>query len=57
MRQFFQECLAVLFSLAMLATLALVCGFTPSGILDGQWPSTDDHPTNWYATALHPWAR
>jgi len=37
--------------------LAWVSGFTPDGILFGQWAPIDDHPTNWDDSALHPYAR
>jgi hypothetical protein len=43
--------------LALLAGLSWTVGFTPEGLSFGHWPASDDHPTNWYDTALHPDAR
>jgi hypothetical protein len=45
---------AVLLMNAILLVLALLCGVTPDSLLYGQWPDTDDHPTNWADTVLHP---
>ena len=57
MKDFFQNCLAVLFMLVLLAGIAWMAGITPDGVLYGHWPDTDDHPTNWYDSDLHPDAR
>ena len=57
MRDFGRMSLAVLVLSAVLAALAWSCGITPAGVSDGQWTRNDDHPTNWYDTALHPGAR
>jgi membrane protein DedA with SNARE-associated domain len=46
--------LAVFFLSAVLAMLAWAGGITPAGILYAQWLGNDDHPTNWYDSALHP---
>jgi membrane protein DedA with SNARE-associated domain len=46
--------LAVFFLSAVLAMLAWASGITPAGILYAQWLGNDDHPTNWYDSALHP---
>ncbi len=54
MREFGRMSLAVLFLSAVLVTLAWACGVTPSGMVYGQWLRNDDHPTNWYDSALHP---
>lgn len=57
MRDLGKMSLAVLLLSAVLATLAWACGITPAGIAYGQWTRNDDHPTNWYDSALHPGAR
>ena len=49
-----QELLAVVFIGALLVSLAFMTGITPDGLLHGQWAGTDDHPTNWADTVLHP---
>jgi hypothetical protein len=48
------KCLSVLFVVALFVALVWISGFTPDGILYGHWPKIDDHPTNWYDSALHP---
>ncbi|MGA3132466.1 MAG: hypothetical protein ABSD59_16805 [Terracidiphilus sp.] len=54
MRESARECIAVLFVSAILVLLAVLCGFTPDGLLNGHWPDTGDHPENWADTTLHP---
>jgi len=54
MQNFVRNCFALLFLWVVLAGLAWVCGFTPDGLLYGNWPEVGDHPTNWLDTALHP---
>jgi hypothetical protein len=34
--------------------VAVISGITRDGLLEGAWAGTDDHPTNWLDTALHP---
>lgn len=57
MKRVVRECLSLVLMGAVLVGLAWVSGFTPDGILFGQWPGSDDHPTNWDDSALHPYAR
>ena len=57
MKKFQSNCLAVLAMVALLLPLAWIFGFTPDGILAGQWPRIDDHPTNWYDTTAQPEGR
>ncbi len=57
MHDFFRSCLAFLLSLTLLAGIAWLAGFTPDGILYWHWSYSDDHPTNWYDTNLHPDAK
>jgi hypothetical protein len=54
MRESLQAALAVLAMSAILVALAAALGVTPEGLQYGKWPQTDDHPTNWADTALHP---
>ncbi|HKF45891.1 MAG TPA: hypothetical protein VKB38_00940 [Terracidiphilus sp.] len=54
MRNFVRSAFILVFMAAILALMAFACGFTPDGILYGQWPASDDHPTNWCDTVLHP---
>jgi hypothetical protein len=37
--------------------LAWLAGITPDGIMSDHWPHSDDHPTNWYDVAQHPFAK
>jgi hypothetical protein len=57
MKELRRDCFVVLLMLALFVALTGVLGFTPDGILYGHWPEDDDHPTNWYETALHPEAQ
>jgi hypothetical protein len=54
MRRAAQNFFAYLLVTAMLSFLALACGVTPDGILNGHWGDDGDHPTNWCDTVLHP---
>jgi hypothetical protein len=54
LRELGRMSLALVCLSAILATLAWACGITPTGIAYGQWLRNDDHPTNWYDSALHP---
>ena len=57
MRNLARNCAVFLSMLALLAGVSWTFGLTPEGLLDHHWPANDDHPTNWYDTALHPEAR
>ncbi len=54
MQEIIRHCVAVFSMLAVLAVLSWTFGFSPEGLLNDHWPVIDDHPTNWYDTALHP---
>jgi len=56
-RNLARNCAVFLSMLALLAGVSWTFGLTPEGLLDHHWPANDDHPTNWYDTALHPEAR
>jgi hypothetical protein len=57
MREFNQSFLPVFIMAAILMGITWVFGFSPNGLIYGQWPLSDDHPTNWYDTVLHPDAK
>ena len=54
MRDLGQKLLAVIFFGAVFFLLAYMSGLAPDGLLNGKWSASDDHPTNWSDTALHP---
>lgn len=47
---------AVVVFVTVIAFMAFMCGITPSDILYDHWPDSDDHPTNRYDVAQHPFA-
>ena len=54
MREFFRNVCALCCAVVIFSLIAIATGLTPEGVLDGKWPSVNDHPTNWYDTSLHP---
>ena len=53
-RDWGQKFVAVVLAGALFVFVAVISGITPDGLLEGAWAGTDDHPTNWLDTALHP---